>query len=68
MPSAFAADESSPLSGQTICVTGAGGFIASWMVKLLLEKGYTVRGTLRNPGILYVLLPQFNIFDFVFIL
>ncbi|KAK2425494.1 NADPH-cytochrome p450 reductase [Trifolium repens] len=49
MPSAFAADESSPLSGQTICVTGAGGFIASWMVKLLLEKGYTVRGTLRNP-------------------
>jgi nucleoside-diphosphate-sugar epimerase len=50
MPSAVAADESSPLSGQTICVTGAGGFIASWMVKLLLEKGYTVRGTLRNPG------------------
>ncbi|XP_009354190.2 cinnamoyl-CoA reductase 1 [Pyrus x bretschneideri] len=35
--------------GQTICVTGAGGFIASWMVKLLLESGYTVRGTLRNP-------------------
>ncbi|PNX59207.1 cinnamoyl CoA reductase, partial [Trifolium pratense] len=44
-----AADESSSISGQTICVTGAGGFIASWMVKLLLEKGYTVRGTLRNP-------------------
>ena len=36
--------------GQTICVTGAGGFIASWMVKLLLDKGYTVRGTARNPG------------------
>ncbi|KAM2994147.1 hypothetical protein FF2_046151 [Malus domestica] len=35
--------------GQTICVTGAGGFIASWMVKLLLERGYTVKGTLRNP-------------------
>ncbi|GJX35481.1 cinnamoyl-CoA reductase 1-like protein [Tanacetum coccineum] len=33
----------------TICVTGAGGFIASWMVKLLLEKGYFVRGTVRNP-------------------
>jgi len=44
------AAESSSVSGQTICVTGAGGFIASWMVKLLLEKGYTVRGTLRNPG------------------
>lgn len=38
------------VSGQTVCVTGAGGFIASWIVKLLLEKGYTVRGTVRNPG------------------
>nr|AIX92152.1 cinnamoyl-CoA reductase 1 [Betula platyphylla] len=36
-------------SGLTVCVTGAGGFIASWIVKLLLEKGYTVKGTLRNP-------------------
>ncbi|XP_008794349.1 cinnamoyl-CoA reductase 1-like [Phoenix dactylifera] len=35
--------------GQTVCVTGAGGFIASWLVKLLLEKGYTVKGTVRNP-------------------
>uniref|UniRef100_A0A0C9S476 cinnamoyl-CoA reductase n=1 Tax=Wollemia nobilis TaxID=56998 RepID=A0A0C9S476_9CONI len=35
--------------GQTVCVTGAGGFIASWLVKLLLERGYTVKGTLRNP-------------------
>ncbi|XP_016649097.1 PREDICTED: cinnamoyl-CoA reductase 1-like isoform X2 [Prunus mume] len=35
--------------GQTVCVTGAGGFIASWIVKLLLERGYIVRGTLRNP-------------------
>nr|GMD30606.1 cinnamoyl-CoA reductase 1-like [Ipomoea batatas] len=37
------------LSGQVVCVTGAGGFIASWLVKLLLQKGYTVRGTVRNP-------------------
>ncbi|CAB4303474.1 unnamed protein product [Prunus armeniaca] len=43
--------DSSPVSGhgQTVCVTGAGGFIASWIVKLLLERGYIVRGTLRNP-------------------
>ncbi|KAF0901125.1 hypothetical protein E2562_038034 [Oryza meyeriana var. granulata] len=34
--------------GRTVCVTGAGGFIASWLVKLLLENGYTVRGTVRN--------------------
>ncbi|XP_068651750.1 cinnamoyl-CoA reductase 1-like [Aristolochia californica] len=36
-------------AGQTVCVTGAGGFIASWLVKLLLERGYTVKGTVRNP-------------------
>lgn len=36
-------------SGKTVCVTGASGFIASWLVKLLLERGYTVRGTVRNP-------------------
>ncbi|RLN04977.1 cinnamoyl-CoA reductase 1-like [Panicum miliaceum] len=35
--------------GHTVCVTGACGFIASWLVKLLLEKGYTMRGTVRNP-------------------
>ncbi|TVU42344.1 hypothetical protein EJB05_08744, partial [Eragrostis curvula] len=35
--------------GHTVCVTGAAGFIASWLVKLLLQKGYTVRGTVRNP-------------------
>jgi cinnamoyl-CoA reductase len=37
-------------NGQTVCVTGAAGYIASWLVKLLLEKGYTVKGTVRNPG------------------
>jgi cinnamoyl-CoA reductase len=36
--------------GKTVCVTGAAGYIASWLVKLLLEKGYTVKGTVRNPG------------------
>ncbi|KAL5229614.1 hypothetical protein ABZP36_028390 [Zizania latifolia] len=38
-----------PGNGQTVCVTGAAGYIASWLVKLLLEKGYTVKGTVRNP-------------------
>eukprot|EP00268_Persea_americana_P026572 TRINITY_DN2601_c0_g1_i6.p1 TRINITY_DN2601_c0_g1~~TRINITY_DN2601_c0_g1_i6.p1 ORF type:complete len:183 (-),score=41.69 TRINITY_DN2601_c0_g1_i6:794-1276(-) len=33
-----------------VCVTGAGGFVASWLVKLLLSKGYMVHGTVRDPG------------------
>ncbi|KAI3781633.1 hypothetical protein L2E82_11652 [Cichorium intybus] len=32
-----------------VCVTGAGGFIASWVIKLLLSKGYIVHGTVRDP-------------------
>lgn len=31
-----------------VCVTGASGFIASWLVKLLLQRGYTVNATVRN--------------------
>ncbi|GJN38855.1 hypothetical protein PR202_gb27933 [Eleusine coracana subsp. coracana] len=38
-------------AGKSVCVTGAGGFIASWLVKLLLSRGhYAVRGTVRDPG------------------
>ncbi|KAJ0900650.1 putative cinnamoyl-CoA reductase [Helianthus annuus] len=32
-----------------VCVTGAGGFVGSWLVKHLLSKNYTVHGTVRNP-------------------
>ncbi|XP_031398938.1 cinnamoyl-CoA reductase 1-like isoform X2 [Punica granatum] len=32
-----------------VCVTGAGGYLASWLVKLLLSNGYFVHGTVRNP-------------------
>ncbi|KAK9059440.1 hypothetical protein SSX86_020142 [Deinandra increscens subsp. villosa] len=34
---------------ERVCVTGAGGFIGSWVVKLLLSKGYLVHGTVRDP-------------------
>ncbi|GLT66316.1 hypothetical protein SLA2020_386860 [Shorea laevis] len=36
--------------GKTVCVTGASGFIASWLVKLLLQRGYTVKATVRDPN------------------
>ena len=32
-----------------VCVTGAGGFIASHVVSQLLGKGYAVHGTVRDP-------------------
>ncbi|KAH9604265.1 hypothetical protein KSS87_008094 [Heliosperma pusillum] len=35
---------------QVVCVTGAGGYVASWLVKLLLSLGFTVHGTVRNPS------------------
>lgn len=33
-----------------VCVTGASGYIASWLVKLLLHRGYTVNATVRDPN------------------
>ncbi|XP_057971286.1 tetraketide alpha-pyrone reductase 1 [Malania oleifera] len=32
-----------------VCVTGASGFMASWLVKRLLQSGYRVTGTVRDP-------------------
>ena len=37
-------------AGKVVCVTGASGYIASWIVKLLLARGYTVRATVRDTG------------------
>ncbi|KAK7687131.1 hypothetical protein QCA50_009634 [Cerrena zonata] len=33
-----------------VLVTGANGFIAVWLVKDLLEKGFSVRGTVRSEA------------------
>nr|ACU28803.1 dihydroflavonol reductase [Rhizophora mangle] len=34
---------------KTVCVTGASGFIGSWLIMRLLERDYTVRATVRDP-------------------
>ncbi|XP_076920832.1 phenylacetaldehyde reductase-like isoform X2 [Bidens hawaiensis] len=35
--------------GKSVCVTGASGYIVSWLVKLLLEQGYAVKASVRDP-------------------
>lgn len=45
--------------GKVVCVTGGSGYIASWLVNFLLQKGYTVNATVRDPS---QLLPSFFVF------
>ncbi|PON74265.1 NAD(P)-binding domain containing protein [Parasponia andersonii] len=37
-------------TGKVVCVTGASGYIASYLVKLLLLRGYTVKASVRDPN------------------
>ncbi|KAM4122431.1 hypothetical protein ACB094_01G083000 [Castanea mollissima] len=44
-----------------VCVTGGGGFLASWVIKLLLSKNYFVHTTVRQPGdVKYAHLSEFE--------
>jgi len=49
-----------------ILVTGASGYIASHLIKILLERGYRVRGTVRSLSnqrkneFIYNLVPEKN--------
>lgn len=53
---------------KVVCVTGASGFIASWLVKLLLDRGYTVKATVRNPRQSSLSLSIYPIFSQFFII
>ncbi|CAN6454354.1 unnamed protein product [Victoria cruziana] len=34
--------------GKLVCVTGGAGYVASWLIKRLLQRGYSVRATVRH--------------------
>ncbi|XP_074280381.1 cinnamoyl-CoA reductase 1-like [Silene latifolia] len=36
------------MTGEAVCVTGASGFIGSWLVQFLLDRGYTVHATVQD--------------------
>jgi uncharacterized protein YbjT (DUF2867 family) len=40
------------MSGPVVCVTGGGGYIGSWLIRKLLDRGCVVHATLRNTGTL----------------
>ncbi|MED6197781.1 hypothetical protein PIB30_059892 [Stylosanthes scabra] len=42
--------EMSSSAGKVVCVTGASGYIASRVVKFLLNRGYTVKATVRDTN------------------
>jgi len=48
--------------GKVVCVTGTNGFIASWIVKFLLQCGYTVRATVPHPSqcFFFLQIPSLN--------
>lgn len=35
-------------TGELVCVTGGSGYIGSWLVRLLLDRGYTVNATVKD--------------------
>lgn len=41
---------------EKVCVTGGTGFLGSWMIKRLLEDGYSVNATVRIHAGIYLYL------------
>jgi nucleoside-diphosphate-sugar epimerase len=49
----------------TVCVTGGTGFLASWLIFKLLERGYSVNTTIRSsPGLFSLYKYAYHVFSF----
>ncbi|CAN6371675.1 unnamed protein product [Urochloa humidicola] len=48
METAAAGDDCPAAPRGLVCVTGSSGFIGSWLVRRLLDRGYAVRATVKN--------------------
>ena len=51
---------------KVVCLTGASGYRASWIVTLLLHHHFTVHATVRDPSIFLVII-FFSLFSNQFI-
>lgn len=36
--------------GENVLVSGKNGYVVIWVIRTLLERGYTVRGTVRSAA------------------
>lgn len=61
------------MSSGVVCVTGASGYVASWLVKLLLQRDYTVKASVRDPSLYHSWfflsgVPIFNLYRLLLVL
>ncbi|KAK9133597.1 hypothetical protein Scep_013125 [Stephania cephalantha] len=47
-------------AAETYCVTGATGYVGSWVVRMLLERGWRVHATARDPEKVSQLMPMWK--------
>ncbi|KAL9268812.1 putative anthocyanidin reductase [Drosera capensis] len=52
--------EEGACDGAKYCVTGASGYIGSWLVRVLLVKGYNVHAAVRDPDKVSYLLQKWD--------